>query len=114
MLVVEDEFLIALDLALLLERGGWRVLGPAATIDEALRLLFDERPAVALLDITLKDGKVTLVAEALRAQNVPFIVASAYSRPELVGGDVLAGAPKVGKPMDERRLLAILEQFLKS
>ena len=40
-LVVEDEFLIAMDLELLLQRHGWRVLGPAATVDQALRLLQD-------------------------------------------------------------------------
>jgi hypothetical protein len=45
---------------------------------------------------------------------VPFIVASAHRRPELVGGDVLAGAPNVGKPTEERRLLAVLEQFVES
>ena len=38
-LVVEDEFLIALDLEQLLRRHGWRVLGPAATVAAALRLL---------------------------------------------------------------------------
>ena len=114
MLVVEDEFLVALDLAMVLERHGWHVLGPAATIAEALRLLDDERPAVALLDVALKEGTVTPVAEALRAQNVPFIVASAYSRPELVGGEILAGAPKVGKPTNERRLLELLEHFVQS
>src|SRR5262249_35433677 len=112
MLVVEDESLIAMDLELLLERRGWRVLGPAATVDEPIRLLGDELPPVALLDITLKDGTVPLVAEALRARNVPFMLASAYSRPELVGGEVLAGAPNVGKPTEERRLFAVLEQLV--
>ena len=38
-LVVEDELLIAMDLELLLQRHGWRVLGPATTLAEALRLL---------------------------------------------------------------------------
>ena len=113
-LVVEDEFLVALDLAMVLERGGWHVLGPAATTAEALRLLQDEQPAVALLDVALKEGGVTPVAEALRARNVPFVVQSAYGRPELVGGEVLAGAPKVGKPTNERRLLDLLEQFVNS
>ena len=113
-LLVEDQFLIAIDLSLLLERSGWHVLGPAATVDEALHLVDDERPAVALLDVSLKGGAtVTPVAEALRARNVPFVVASAHSRPELVGGEVLAGAPNVGKPTEERRLLAVLEEFVK-
>ena len=44
-LVVEDEFLIAMDLTLLLHQHGWRVLGPAATVAEALRLLRGETPA---------------------------------------------------------------------
>ena len=43
-LVVEDEFLIAMDLELLLRRHGWRVLGPAATVDQALRLLRGATP----------------------------------------------------------------------
>lgn len=47
-LVVEDEFLIAIGLELLLQRHGWRVLGPAATVAAALRLLTGERPDVAL------------------------------------------------------------------
>jgi two-component system, response regulator PdtaR len=112
-LLVEDEFLIALDLKLLLEREGWCVFGPAATVEEALGLLDDEMPAVALLDVTLRDGTVTRVAEALRAQNVPFVVASAYDRPELVGGEILSGAPNVGKPTEERRLLAALAQAIR-
>lgn len=97
-LVVEDEFLIAMDLMFLLEFHGWRVLGPAQSVKEALSLLRGDLPAVALLDVTLKDGAVTPVAEELRRRNVPFVVASAYPRPELVGGEILAGAPNVGNP----------------
>ncbi|RVH29272.1 response regulator [Sinorhizobium meliloti] len=113
-LIVEDEFLIAIDLKLLLERRGWWVLGPAATVEEALGLLDDELPAVALLDVTLRDGSVTQLAEVLCERNVPFVVASAYRRPELIGGEILAGAPNVGKPTEERRLLTMLEQVIRS
>ena len=59
-LVVEDEFLIALDLEqLLLRRHGWRVLGPAATVAEALWLLQGATPDVASLDINLRGELVT-------------------------------------------------------
>ncbi len=91
-LIVEDEFLIAIDLKLLLERRGWCVLGTAATVEEALSLLRDELLSVAHPDVSLRDVSVTLLAEALRAQNVPFVVASAYSRPEQIGGEILAEA----------------------
>ena len=113
-LLVEDEFLIAMDLKLLLEQRGWRVTGPAATVEEALGLLHDELLAVAVLDVTLRDGAVTRLAEALRAQNVPFVIASAHHNPERQGGEVLAGARNVGKPTEVQDLLAALEEATRS
>jgi DNA-binding response OmpR family regulator len=110
-LIVEDEFLIASDLALLLEGRGWRVMGPVATVRGALRLLEDELPSVALLDVNLGNELVTPVAETLKAQNVPFALASAYAKPEQLGGEVLIGAPNVGKPVREHRLLAVLTEL---
>ncbi|MFN4088074.1 MAG: response regulator [Alphaproteobacteria bacterium] len=110
-LIVEDEFLIAMDLQLMLERHGWQVMGPAATVDDALRLLENGLPSVALLDVNLGNGLVTPVADLLKVRNVPFAVASAYEKPERIGGVVLAGAPNVGKPILERRLLAALGQL---
>jgi two-component system, response regulator PdtaR len=107
-LVVEDEFLIALDLEQLLRRHGWRVLGPAATVAAALRLLRGAMPDVALLDVNLGGELVTPVAAELRARGVPFVLASAYGRSELAAVAALAGVLLVGKPTDERRLLAAL------
>lgn len=110
-LIVEDEFLIALDLELLLQSHGWRVMGPVATVGDALRLLEGELPLVALLDVNLGSELITPVAETLKARGVPFAVASAYERPERIGGEVLAGAPNVGKPTRERCLVAVLAQL---
>jgi two-component system, response regulator PdtaR len=110
-LVVEDELLIAMDLELLLQRNGWRVLGPAATVAEALWLLQGATPDVALLDINLRGELVTPVAEELRARGVPFVLASAYDDHELAVL-ALARAPNVGKPTNERRLLAALLQAM--
>jgi DNA-binding response OmpR family regulator len=113
-LIVEDEFLIAMDLKLMLEDRGWRVIGPVATVLDALHLLNDEVPSVALLDVNLGNELVTPVAEALKARDVPFAIASAYGKPEQIGGEVLAGAPNVGKPTGERRLLAALSDLMGS
>lgn len=111
-LIVEDEFLIAMDLARMIEGFGWTVIGPVGTVRDALRLLDGDLPAVAMLDVNLGRELVTPVAEALKARNVPFVVASAYDKPEVVGGDVLAGVPNVGKPTSQPRLRAALEQLL--
>jgi DNA-binding response OmpR family regulator len=109
-LVVEDEALIALHLELILKRHGWRVLGPAASVAQALRLLDkSELPDVALLDVNLRGEPAAPVAEVLGAQGVPFVLASAYDRADQIA-PVLAGAPNVGKPFDEGRLLAALAQ----
>ena len=49
---------------------------------------------------------VTPVAEILKARNVPFVIASAYEKPER-----LARAPNVGNPTIELRLLAALNRL---
>lgn len=110
-LIVEDEFLIAMDLQLLLEAHGWQVVGPAPSVGEALRLLEASLPSAALLDVNLGDEFVTPVAQVLKEKGIPFVIASAYDSPEGVGGGVLAGAPNVGKPANAPRLLAALEKI---
>lgn len=113
-LIVEDEFLIAMDLQSMLERRGWRVMGPVATVAGAVLLLERERPSVALLDVNLGNELVTPLAIQLTDLGIPFAVASAYDRPEIVGGAALAGAPNVGKPAQERRLLTVLGELVTS
>ncbi len=110
-LVVEDQYIIALDLEMMLEANGWRVLGPVATVRDALRLLEEEVPTVALLDVDLGREFVTPLAEALRERSIPFALATAYRSPEEIGGAALAGVPNVGKPTGERRLLAVLAEL---
>jgi two-component system, response regulator PdtaR len=112
-LIVEDEFLIAMHLEAMLDRYGAHVLGPAATVKEALRLLERERPDVALLDVHLRDGLVTPVAEALRSQNIPYAVSSAYGASDFVGIEALADAPNVGKLTREQDLISALNKASK-
>lgn len=111
-LIVEDDFLIAMDLQLMVEGLGWRVLGPAGTVKEALALIESELPTVALLDVDLGVELVTPVALALKARGVPFALATAYANPEQYGGEVLAGLPNAGKPTDEGRVLATLQMLM--
>jgi CheY-like chemotaxis protein len=109
-LVVEDEFLIAMDLEAMLREHGWRVLGPAATVATALSLLEDgEMPDVALLDVNLRGETVVPVAEVLRESGVPIVLASAYNHAASMA-EVLAGVPNIGKPTREHHLLAALKR----
>ena len=69
LLVAEDEVLIALVLERALRDAGHEVLGPAATPEEALALVEETRPELALIDINLTgggDGIALARARALR------------------------------------------------
>jgi len=107
-LVVEDEFLIAMELVGILEEAGCNVIGPAPTIETALTLLERHRPDVCVLDVNLRGTRSAPVATALRAQNVPFVLSSAYDQATLDQHAEFDGAANIGKPTSPRRLLAAL------
>lgn len=80
-LIVEDEPLIALDLAYLVEEQGAVVIGPAHSLDEAQELaqamLSAGRIDGALLDIDLGDNLVWPLATGLHESGIPFAFISA-------------------------------------
>ncbi|MGR3495922.1 response regulator [Citreimonas sp.] len=109
-LVVEDEFLIAMDVVMMLEQHGFAVFGSAASVRAALDLLDTGRPDVAMLDMNLRGELVTPVAERLRELDIPFVLASAYQSTDFDGCGSLEGAENVGKPIAEARLVDALRR----
>ena len=109
-LVVEDEFLIALDLETILQTHGHTVVGLVGTVESALALLDDARPDVAVLDVNLRGKPAVPVAQRLRTLQIPFVVASANASCDFDGGEALAEADNVGKPIPPRRLLDALDR----
>lgn len=77
-LVAEDEALIAEDLALAVRDLDGEVVGPVASVGEALALLAREDVHAAILDVRLVDGDVAPIASALleRGKVVVFHTAS--------------------------------------
>jgi CheY-like chemotaxis protein len=98
-LVVEDDFIVAYDMQMMLQEQGARVLGPATSLVEAQQLLAKERPTVAVLDVNLNGEYVFPLAEALRAQQVPFVFASAYADEDRLFPEPVRGAPRLAKPV---------------
>ncbi|WP_210526690.1 response regulator [Rubellimicrobium arenae] len=111
-LVVEDEFLIAMELEAVLEESGFRVLGPAATVQAALQLLDQQRPHAAVLDMNLRNETVVPVARVLRRMAVPFAIASAYGAASWPRDEALDGAPSLGKPTSTATLIAAMHEIL--
>jgi len=112
-LVVEDEFLLAMELEALLEQRGCRVLGPVATIDRALAVLDHHRPAAAVLDVNLKGKRATPIAAVLQDRGVPFVLVTGYSDVQLNEPE-LKGQPRLEKPLNRQRLLRTLERAVQA
>jgi CheY-like chemotaxis protein len=105
-LVVEDEFLIALDIAGALEQGGLQVIGPLASVRDALSALEREHVDGALLDANLGGEQVGKVADALFARRVPFAFVSGYGREQLPPQH--RSVPLIGKPFTSEALLGMV------
>ncbi len=55
-LIVEDEFIVAEDLARMLQSLGYDVAGPAATTDKALKIVASANPDLVFMDIAGGEG----------------------------------------------------------
>jgi CheY-like chemotaxis protein len=95
-LVVEDELVIAVTIEDVLRALGCEIVGPVATVEKALKLARDEMFDVAILDVTIRGGKVYPVAELLLARGIPFVFASGYGGWALP--EALRDQPRLTKP----------------
>ena len=105
-LVVEDEALVAMLVEDALQDAGATIIGPVATVAEALALLEREMPDAAVLDLNLAGETSTPVADVLAARQVPFVVATGYGAEGLPSAH--ADAPVLAKPYDPDELTAAL------
>jgi DNA-binding LytR/AlgR family response regulator len=105
LLVVEDEYLIAADLTASLESLGVEVIGPAASVEEALSLVENNRGRLdgAVLDINLRDQRVYPVADLLTACGVPFVFTTGYDA--VAVPTAYAHTPRCEKPIDKTQLV---------
>jgi DNA-binding LytR/AlgR family response regulator len=108
LLVVEDEYMIASDLTWTLEDAGAEVVGPAATVADALELVEKNglRLDGAVLDINVGDERVYPVADALARLDVPFVLSTGYD--ETAIPPAYADIPRCEKPVDKLKLMRLL------
>lgn len=113
-LIVEDQFIEANNLRLILDRAGYTVIPIAASFVEAMEMLDRHKPDLVLLDIFL-NGTLTGIdfAKILASRKVPFVYLSANSNRKIF---LAAKATKpygfLIKPFRQRDVLAALEVAL--
>ena len=108
LLIVEDQFVEADYLRMMLTKAGYVVCTVARSVVEARDIILKEQPKLVMLDIFLK-GKLTGIdlALELKEQNIPFLYLSANSNEEVLNA-AKATEPYgfLVKPFREKDLLA--------
>jgi DNA-binding response OmpR family regulator len=112
-LVLEDEFIIADEIATMLDDAGHKVIGPVATVADAMALIADgESIDAAVIDANLRGVSSAPIATELRSRGVPFCVCTGYRLTDLqkTFGEVLI----LQKPITERGLISALASLTRA
>jgi two-component system, response regulator PdtaR len=115
-LLVEDDFLVGMEMETGLEEAGYEIAGIAATAEEAVELATERRPALVVMDIRLasdRDG-VDAALEIFRTLGIRSIFASAHGDAQ-VRARAAAAQPLgwVAKPYRVETLLRVVEEALR-
>ncbi|MEQ8410134.1 MAG: response regulator [Erythrobacter sp.] len=109
-LIVEDEYFQAREIALALGRAGAEVVGPTARAQEVEQLVRSGGIDAAMLDINLGDGASFEVARSMRELSVPFLFLTGYD--VSIFPDDLSDRPRLEKPVDQERLIERLAELV--
>lgn len=111
-LIVEDEYFQAREIALALRHAGSQVIGPVARAGELGDLAGSERIDAALLDINLGEGASFEVARSMQARGVPFLFLTGYD--VSIIPEELSRAPRLEKPVDQELLVDRLARLVRT
>jgi len=107
-LIVEDSWHVSTGLRMLLEARGATVDGPVATTADAMRLVSESTPDVAIVDINLRDGELSYeLIDRLLDRGIRIVVLTGYADLSLRQGKVAA---ILHKPVREEVLIASLRE----
>ena len=106
-LVVEDEYLIAIEIKRWLQDAGAEVIGPVTGVDQALHLIEADGLDAAVLDVNLGDGDTVYpVADKLGAIGVTYLFATGDVK--VADASVYRHRPRLEKPFGEAELVRAL------
>ncbi|RDC60471.1 hypothetical protein HME9302_01678 [Alteripontixanthobacter maritimus] len=107
--IVEDEFLVAFEMADLLEDLGFNVVGPSVHLADAMEKARTAKIDAAFLDVNLGEDKTSKpVADILRERKIPFVFVTAYDRNEI--SFLMSDDQVLKKPITSERLLSTLRK----
>ncbi len=112
-LIVEDEPIVAMDMAETVRALGYEVFGLAPSLAKGLDLLKGRSPDLAIVDADLGGEASTPIAEELSRRGVPFVMVTGYDDvPALSEGG--ARLTVLSKPISERELGRTLAEIMRA
>ena len=109
--LVEDEVMIRMMVADMLEELGYRVAAEAGEISEALKLAQSTDFDFAILDVNVNGKVISPVADLIKARNRPFIFATGYGSSGLP--EEYRARPALQKPFQLETLARMIDATLK-
>ena len=112
--IAEDEAIIRLDLKETLEEEGYEVVGETGRGDEAIELVREHKPDIAILDIKMPglDG-LQAAREITKERNAAVLILTAFSQRDLIEQARDAGAlAYLVKPFQRSDLIPAVEVAL--
>ncbi|MEH6950691.1 response regulator [Nitrobacter sp. NHB1] len=109
--LVEDEAMIRMMVADMLEELGYSIAAEAGEIEQALQLAQTTDFDIAILDVNVNGKLISPVAEVIEARNRPFIFATGYGTQGLP--PEYRDRPALQKPFQMEGLAAMIERTLK-
>ena len=109
-LLVEDEYLQAMDAKRWLEEAGAEVVGPTGHADDIPSLLHGSAIDAAVVDINLGKGANFSVAHMLQSRGVPFLFLTGYDCNSIPGE--MSQVPRLAKPADERKVIDVVRGLI--
>ena len=109
--LVEDEVMIRMMVADMLEELGYSVAAEAGEISEAIRLAQSAQFDLAILDVNVNGKVISPVAELIDARNIPFVFATGYGSSGLP--EEYRDRPALQKPFQVETLGRMIDVALK-
>ena len=107
-LLIADRAVIALDLQRALREAGYRIVGPASSVEQAKRLLTRFAIDCAIVDLDGLGAEASGAPDLLEQFGIPFVILTGRMDPPAAH----AGRPRIHKPFDRDEVAEAIERAI--
>lgn len=110
-MIVEDDYILAMDTEVALGDAGAEVVGPFPSEDLAIDAIQRETLDAAVIDLNLGFGPTFVVVEELQRSGIPFVILTGYT--EALPNELMH-LHRMTKPVDTKQVVQRLSEILEA